>query len=128
MNETTKPVTNGELAAALATKIMNDWHAEKQGLPLPLALAKLGNRMASEIEKAMDAREKESQEKFAACEEAVAYVLARIREESTVRDVLGFGTESFTRLTKAAAVLWNLPHAEVCEKFLPGSAGLHAES
>jgi hypothetical protein len=50
---------------------------------------------------------------------AIAHVLGQIRDNPHVGWYLGYGTQSFTLLTEAAATLWGKPLEEVRRAFLP---------
>jgi hypothetical protein len=66
--------------------------------------------------------------KIEACEAAIIHVLNRVHRDKEVRYLLGCGTEAFSLLTKAAALLIGTPVDEVREKLIPGSADIHREA
>lgn len=50
---------------------------------------------------------------------AITHVLNQIRDNPDVGWYLGFGTQSFSLLTEAAASLWGEPLENVRESFMP---------
>lgn len=58
-------------------------------------------------------------EKIDAAQRAVKHVLERIKEDPPTRYQIGFGTQSYELLTKAASVLFETPIEKVRE-FYPG--------
>jgi hypothetical protein len=64
-------------------------------------------------------------ERLACVQKAIDHVLFRIRDEANVSNFLGVGTESYSLLTNAKALLTNQPVDEVREEILPGSAAIH---
>lgn len=57
--------------------------------------------------------------------QCLQYVLRRIANDARAGDVFGVGTESFSRLTQAEAVLTGKDVDIVREYWIPGSAAIH---
>jgi NMD protein affecting ribosome stability and mRNA decay len=53
---------------------------------------------------------------------AIQHVLTQIRDDSSIGWYMGYGTQSFDLLTRAAAVLWGEDHGKVEEMFMPKNA------
>lgn len=58
-------------------------------------------------------------EKLDAAQRAVKHLLERIKEDQATRYQIGFGTQSYELLTRAASVLFDTPVEKVRE-FYPG--------
>lgn len=58
----------------------------------------------------------------AQAETAIHHLLTQIRDNPEAGWYFGFGTESFSLLTEAAASLWGKPIEEVRAAFLPRNA------
>jgi len=59
--------------------------------------------------------------------DALTYVLARISHDKDVRNLLGVGTETYSRLTKAYSLVTGESVDEVRDRVIPGSASIHRE-
>lgn len=55
----------------------------------------------------------------------LAYVLNRVRRDDRIQSLMGLGTESFTRLTRAFSALSGERHSSVCNSVIEGSSDIH---
>jgi hypothetical protein len=106
--------TAPERAARLATRILAAWQRDSAGLPLTLALAKLGSGIAVGVEPLFGAPKRREllPGSFAAIR-AVKLLVERLRVDEKLRNGLGIGSECFEALVEAGAEIHRQPKETV---------------
>jgi hypothetical protein len=56
---------------------------------------------------------------------AIRHVLSRIKEDAEIQNRMGLATETFERLTRAAALLFGETQATIADRFITGSSDFH---